>query len=105
MIRALVEQTFDSQKKYYELAGLSTDSKPTSDIVTGSRFFEVDTGLEYAFDETGAQWAVVGLTPDEIKAEIDLMIIPKRLQPLKMARFLTQSLILPFREPLMMSVT
>ena len=47
-------------KKYYEFAGLSGDTKPTtSDICTGSLFVEVNTGDVYAFDEegtTGEEW-------------------------------------------------
>ena len=53
MIRALVERAFTAEKKYVELFGLSTDSKPTTGIVTGSKFTEVNTGDEYRFDETG----------------------------------------------------
>lgn len=71
MIRALVERNFDQTKKYVELAGLSTDSKPTSGIITGCLFYEVDTGVKYMFDETGAVWNAIGLTEEEIKAEID----------------------------------
>ena len=32
-------------------AGLSTDTKPTNNLITGSRFIEVDTGDEYMFAE------------------------------------------------------
>lgn len=71
MIRALVEQTFDSQKKYFVLAGTSEDDKPVSGLITGSEFHEVDTGLTYQFDEVGASWHVVGLTPADIQSEID----------------------------------
>ena len=40
---------------YYEFAGKSTDTKPTTtDISTGSLFLEVDTGDVYAYDEEGA---------------------------------------------------
>ena len=53
MIRAIVENQFTAEKKYVELFGLSTDSKPTTGIVTGSKFTEVDTGDEYLFDEAG----------------------------------------------------
>lgn len=51
MVRVLVEKGFDSTKKYIEASGLSTDSKPTENIVTGSLFLEVDTGDVYAFAE------------------------------------------------------
>ena len=71
MIRAIIEQTFDQQKKYVILAGLSTDSKPTAGIITGSKFEEVNTGIVYAFDEVSGTWSAVGLSPAEIKAEID----------------------------------
>ena len=59
MIRATVENTFTDGKKYVELSGLSTDTKPTSGIITGSLFLEVDTGDIYAFDEIGTQWNVI----------------------------------------------
>ena len=52
MIRAIVERKFTDQKKYVELYGLSTDTKPTTGIVTGSKFTEVNTGDEFLFDET-----------------------------------------------------
>lgn len=52
MVRILVENTFVEGKTYIEAAGLSTDSKPTAGIVTGSLFMEVNTGDVYAFDET-----------------------------------------------------
>ena len=52
-MRALVENKFSDNKKYVELYGTSSDSKPTTGIVTGSKFTEVNTGDEYLFDETG----------------------------------------------------
>ena len=52
MVRIIVEQAFVGNKKYIEAYGLSTDNKPTSGIVTGSKFTEVNTGDEYLFDET-----------------------------------------------------
>lgn len=47
-------------KHYIEAAGLSTDSKPTDGLVTGSLFLEVDTGTVYAFDEVGGTWNQIG---------------------------------------------
>lgn len=38
--------------KFY---GLSTDTKPT-DCANGSKFFEIDTGKAYRFDEENSQW-------------------------------------------------
>lgn len=51
MVRILVEQKYTDGKKYIEAAGLSTDTKPTAGIVTGSLFLEVNTGDVYAFEE------------------------------------------------------
>lgn len=51
MIRILAERIIEGNKKYIEAAGLSTDSKPTANIVTGSLFLEVNTGDIYAFEE------------------------------------------------------
>ena len=56
MIRKLVENQFEGTKKYVELACLSTDTKPTSGIITGSLALEVNTGDVYAFDEVGGEW-------------------------------------------------
>jgi len=44
---------------YGEFAGLSTDSKPTIGVATGSIFIEVDTGKVFLFNEEGSpgsQW-------------------------------------------------
>lgn len=56
MIRILVDRLFEGGKHYIESAGNSADSKPADSIVTGSKFREVDTGVEYAFDETSGTW-------------------------------------------------
>ena len=47
-------------KHYIEAAGLSTDSKPTVGLVTGSLFLEVDTGTVYAYDEVSGTWNQIG---------------------------------------------
>ena len=60
MIRNLVENTFTDNKRYIEAAGLSTDSKPTTGIVTGSVFIEVNTGKVFLFDEASGSWQEVG---------------------------------------------
>lgn len=60
MIRILVDQPFDGEKRYIEVAGLSTDSKPTDGIITGSSYLEVDTGDAYLFDEVGETWGKIG---------------------------------------------
>lgn len=44
------------QKFICQIACLSTDTKPTADIVTGSIATEVDTGDVYLFDEASTTW-------------------------------------------------
>lgn len=56
MIRITTERIIEGNKKYIEGAGLSTDTKPTTGIVTGSIFTEIDTGKVFFFNETGTQW-------------------------------------------------
>lgn len=41
---------------YIDAACLSTDTKPTTNLVTGSRLTEVDTGAFYRFDEASGAW-------------------------------------------------
>ena len=54
MVRIIEERAFTPEKRYIEAAGLSTDDKPITDVITGSLFLEVDTGDVYARDEDGA---------------------------------------------------
>lgn len=56
MVRILTERIVEGNKRYIEAAGLSTDSKPTADIVTGSVFVEVNTGDGYLFNEAASAW-------------------------------------------------
>ncbi len=56
MVRYIVNKHFADGLNYVEAAGLSGDTKPTKGIVTGSRFTEVDTGLEFCFDEENGMW-------------------------------------------------
>lgn len=51
MVRVIVDQVLVDGKRYIEAAGLSTDAKPTANVVTGSLFLEVDSGDVYAFAE------------------------------------------------------
>lgn len=53
MIRKLVDRYFSEDDKYVEMFGLSRDTKPKANIITGSKFTEVDTGDVYLFDEEG----------------------------------------------------
>lgn len=58
MIRTInAHDVITGKVKYFEFAGLSTDTKPTANnISTGSTFLEVDTGDVYAYDEVGSEW-------------------------------------------------
>ena len=56
MVRVLTERIIEGNKKYIEAAGLSTDSKPTANLVTGSVFVEVNTGDGYLFNEAAGTW-------------------------------------------------
>ena len=68
MIRVKKDTLVAGNKKVLhmqELVGLSSDvtNLPTTDMVTGSSFFAVDTGDTYYYDEVGDSWAVP--TPGE----------------------------------------
>ena len=57
MVRILVDRAVNGTVRYIEAAGLSTDSKPTANICTGSLFLEVNTGDVYAYAEgTPGSW-------------------------------------------------
>ncbi len=56
MIRYIVSMLATSKRRYIEAAGLSSDGKPVTGIITGSRFIEVDTGVKYRFDEVTGTW-------------------------------------------------
>ena len=60
MIRNIVERTVGDGLLYIEAAGASSDTKPTSGIVTGILFMESDTGNVYVYDEDGANWTKIG---------------------------------------------
>ena len=58
-VRILEEKIYDGTLRYIEATGLSTDTKPTENVMNGSIFAEVDTGKVYFFNEDGAtdeQW-------------------------------------------------
>ena len=48
--RIIIEKSIEG-KRYLECAGLSTDTKPSDNICTGSIYTEVDTGDVYFYDE------------------------------------------------------
>lgn len=55
MIEAIVVQG-----NYKEFAGNSGDTKPTTNVCTGSLFMEADTGDVYVFDEESGNWSKIG---------------------------------------------
>lgn len=59
MIRVIESHVVKGDIRYMEYAGLSTDTKPTEKISTGSLFLEVDTGDVFAFDEASSEWKKV----------------------------------------------
>jgi len=48
----------------FQLACLSTDTKPTDNVANGSLCFEMDTGDFYYFDETATAWAKIGTSAE-----------------------------------------
>lgn len=56
MVRILEAHGITADKQYIEAFGLSTDTKPTEGIVTGSVFVEVNTKDVYMFNETSGEW-------------------------------------------------
>ena len=60
MIRILLDRAFDNERHYIHAVGLNTDAKPTTGIITGSKFVAVDTGASYLFDETAGEWNKIG---------------------------------------------
>lgn len=54
--RKTYERIIEGNLRYVECAGLSTDTKPTENVCTGSWAVEVDTHKLYAFDETSGEW-------------------------------------------------
>lgn len=56
VVRINYEKPVGGALRYIEASGLSTDTKPTSGIITGSTFLEVNTGDVYVYDEVAGMW-------------------------------------------------
>ena len=52
----MIVGTPGNQKHYYEMAGLSTDTKPVEGVAMGSKAIEVDTGDIYLFNGVTGEW-------------------------------------------------
>ena len=59
-MRVIERKWQESNMDYVELAGKSTENKPTTGIVSGSLYMETDTGDVYVFDETDVAWTKIG---------------------------------------------
>lgn len=67
MIRYLKNERYTSDKRLIYAEGLSTDTKPTTGLITGSKFIELDTGMFWVYDETNG-WMPRGAKDDATKA-------------------------------------
>jgi len=56
MVRILDGYMIQEGVMFIEAVGLSSDTKPTEGIATGSKFTEVDTVAEFLFDEESGMW-------------------------------------------------
>lgn len=48
--------SYNNLQGTYDIRGLSTDSKPTTDIPNGSTFIEINTGKVYMFNGAASTW-------------------------------------------------
>lgn len=56
-MREVESQIFDTTGvKYVTIFGTSSETKPTTGIITGSVYVEVDTGKAYLFSEAVSAW-------------------------------------------------
>ena len=61
MIRITDERIITNDgKRIITAYGLSTDTKPTNNILQGSIFIEIDTSNAYFFNETSSVWVKAG---------------------------------------------
>ena len=60
MITVTKREQFSEGKDLIEGICLSTDTKPTKDIVNGSLLLEANTGDFYYFDGTDNTWKKIG---------------------------------------------
>lgn len=59
MVRSKRVNAYSDNAVLSEYYGLSTDTKPTENVATGSVFIEVDTGATFLYDEEGEDWTEV----------------------------------------------
>lgn len=56
MVRELAGFAYNGDNSFCDFAGVSSDTKPIGNFITGSRFVEVDTGVVFLYDETSQSW-------------------------------------------------
>ena len=56
MVRIINGYTLQEGVMFIEAVGLSSDTKPTEGIATGSKFTEIDTVAVFLFDEESGMW-------------------------------------------------
>lgn len=59
MVRSKRVNGYSDNAVLSEYYGLSTDTKPTENVATGSVFLEVDTGATFLYDEESEDWTEV----------------------------------------------
>ena len=55
-IRIMESTTYEDGKLHIGVSCLSTDTKPTEGVATGSILLEADTGDLYVFNEDASTW-------------------------------------------------
>ena len=60
MVRITSEIMMSEDERLIESYGLSTDTKPTTGVITGSVFIEIDTSSAYFYDEDSGNWIKAG---------------------------------------------
>ena len=60
MVRITSEIMMSEDERLIEAYGLSTDTKPTTGVITGSVFIEIDTSSAYFYDEDSGNWIKAG---------------------------------------------
>ena len=58
-MKIIKQEVLNDGSYLIEAAGLSTDTKPTRNISTGSIATETDTGDVYMYNESSAAWAKI----------------------------------------------
>lgn len=57
------------------LLGLSTDTKPTTDLALGTRFVETDSGKVFLFTNAASPWLQIALIPTSSFTEAGISVV------------------------------